>query len=297
MKYHEEATVFACAGDMLLGILAMPETPADTGVVVVVGGPQYRVGSHRQFLLLSRAAAAAGYPVLRFDYRGMGDSEGQPRDFLAVDSDIAAAIDALYKNAPSVKQVALWGLCDGASAALLYCRHTNDLRVRGVCLLNPWIRSAASLARTQVKHYYVQRLAERAFWLKFLSGKVAWGALRSLASNVRAAFPGAGSTVVTGTPLFQTAMAQAIQTPNRSALLLLSERDYTAKEFLEYAKTDAVWADALSHPLLQRYELPDADHTCSSAALRELVETRMLKWLMQLGALNTPIGKAGHGGD
>ena len=72
MNYTEETTVFACAGDTLMGILAKPETPADTGVIVIVGGPQYRVGSHRQFVLLSRALAAAGYAVLRFDYRGMG---------------------------------------------------------------------------------------------------------------------------------------------------------------------------------------------------------------------------------
>ena len=47
----------------------------------MVGGPQYRVGSHRQFTLMARAFAAAGYPVLRFDYRGIGDSEGESRGF------------------------------------------------------------------------------------------------------------------------------------------------------------------------------------------------------------------------
>jgi dipeptidyl aminopeptidase/acylaminoacyl peptidase len=62
MRFSEEAVPFACAGDMLMGILTRPEAPAQTGVVVVVGGPQYRVGSHRQFVLLSRELAAAGYP-------------------------------------------------------------------------------------------------------------------------------------------------------------------------------------------------------------------------------------------
>ena len=61
MNYTEQTTAFACAGETLLGILAEPQTPAHTGVVVVVGGPQYRVGSHRQFVLLSRALAAAGF--------------------------------------------------------------------------------------------------------------------------------------------------------------------------------------------------------------------------------------------
>lgn len=64
MTSTEETTVFACAGDTLLGILARPATPADT-VVVVVGGPQYRAGSHRQFLRLPRALAASGIAVQR----------------------------------------------------------------------------------------------------------------------------------------------------------------------------------------------------------------------------------------
>ena len=121
MNYTEEPALFACEGDTLLGVLARPELPAQTGVVVIVGGPQYRAGSHRQFVLLSRALGAAGYPVLRFDYRGMGDSTGAQRDFEAVSADIAAAIGALQQRVPAVRQVALWGLCDGASIAKLRC--------------------------------------------------------------------------------------------------------------------------------------------------------------------------------
>ena len=81
MNYTEEAVTFPCEGQALVGVLAKPESPQDIGVVVIVGGPQYRAGSHRQFVLLSRALAVAGFAVLRFDYRGMGDSEGEQRDF------------------------------------------------------------------------------------------------------------------------------------------------------------------------------------------------------------------------
>lgn len=72
MPSTAETTVFACVRDTLLGILARPATPADTAVVV--GGPQYRASSHQQFLLLSRALAASGIAVLRFDNHGMGHS-------------------------------------------------------------------------------------------------------------------------------------------------------------------------------------------------------------------------------
>ena len=183
MNYTEQTVSFACEQDTLAGILAVPEIAASTGVIVIVGGPQYRAGSHRQFVLLSRTLAAAGYAVLRFDHRGMGDSSGTPRDFTGVSVDIAAAITTLQSRLPSVQRVALWGLCDGASAALLYCHAQQDPRVHGLCLLNPWVRSEASLARAHVKHYYADRLRQKEFWAKLVSGKVAVSALTGLWRN------------------------------------------------------------------------------------------------------------------
>ena len=77
-----------CAGDALVGVLSEPTADgvdgtrtADIGVLLIVGGPQYRAGSHRQFTLLGRALAAAGVPCLRIDYRGMGDAHGDRRAF------------------------------------------------------------------------------------------------------------------------------------------------------------------------------------------------------------------------
>ena len=61
----EECFLLTCADDRLPAILHRPEVTARTGVVIVVGGRQNRVGSHRQFVLLARALAAAGYATLR----------------------------------------------------------------------------------------------------------------------------------------------------------------------------------------------------------------------------------------
>ena len=184
MSTREEAVVFDCAGESLVGVIASPERAAETGVVVVVGGPQYRAGSHRHFVQLARSLAAAGYPTLRFDCRGMGDSSGTQRSFEDLDQDVGAAIDSLLQRAPQVKRVVLWGLCDGASASLLYLHRTADLRVAGICLLNPWVRSEVSLARTHVKHYYLQRLGQPEFWRKLLSGRVSADALAGVVRNV-----------------------------------------------------------------------------------------------------------------
>ena len=202
-----------CEGQALVGLLSEPAsasasasasesdliaTPApDTGVLLIVGGPQYRVGSHRQFTLLGRALAGAGVPCLRLDYRGMGDAQGDQRDFEAVDADIAAAIDAWQREQPALKRVVLWGLCDAASAALLYVHRRRDPRVAGLCLANPWVRTATSLARAQVKHYYLDRLRQPAFWRKLLSGRVGLGAVRELLGKLaqsRAPASAAGSS-------------------------------------------------------------------------------------------------------
>src|SRR6266545_4331423 len=102
VKYEERVVCFRCQNQLLAGVLAAPEAPATRGVLIVVGGPQYRVGSHRQFLTLSRQLAEAGVPALRFDYRGMGDSEGETRTFEAIDEDLASAVDVFFNELPAL---------------------------------------------------------------------------------------------------------------------------------------------------------------------------------------------------
>ena len=282
MNFTEQALIFSAAGEQLLGIVAKPDMPRDCGVLIVVGGPQYRVGSHRQFLLLSRKLATEGYASMRFDYRGMGDSGGAMREFDDVSDDVAAAIEALHQTCSSVRRVVLWGLCDAASAALLYVQATGDSRISGLALLNPWVRSEASLAQTHIKHYYGQRLLQREFWIKLLSGKMRiLESIRGLLGNALKD-SGSGAGAMRESRSFQDRMADGLRQFPGKVLLILSGQDYTAKEFLEYAGAHAAWSGLLIAGGISRVDVPDADHTFSSQTQRSSVENATLDWLKRL---------------
>ena len=317
----EQALVFSCAGEHLMAVLTPAQSGApasaalaDLGVVIIVGGPQYRAGSHRQYVQLARSLALQGVTAMRFDARGMGDSSGAQRSMEEIDADVGAALDALQASRPGLRRVVLWGLCGGATTALLYWRRTHDQRVQGMVLVNPWVRSAESLARTHLKHYYLKRLGERAFWAKLFSGRVAGKAVADLLRNLRlarkaapaqpaAAVHAAGRPVLDSSQVahekdqrpLQQRMAQAWQHFPGPKLLVLSGNDYTAKEFIETADSEALWRANLAQPGVARFDVKDADHTFSSPSARSAVEQRTLSWLMECLAQNPNAGLVAAG--
>lgn len=279
---NERALLIAHDGDTLPAILHAPAAPRDLGVLIVVGGPQYRVGSHRQFVLLARALCAAGYPVLRFDYAGMGDATGDARSFEQAGPDIRAAIDRFCDEA-GLSRVVLWGLCDAASASLFHAH--GDARVAGLALANPWVRTAASEANAYLKHYYRQRLFSPAFWGKLLTGGFDWRAslasLRGFWRQRRGARPEA-ITPHTLSGSLPERMAQAWRAFPGPILLLLSGDDLTAREFLDVAGAPGPWSGLLSRPQVSRYDLPEANHTFSCQAWRDQVAACTIAWLARL---------------
>ena len=287
----ERPVQFSCGTDRLLGIVHPGAPHSERGVLVVVGGPQYRVGSHRQFVLLARALAAAGTPVLRFDYRGMGDSEGEARTFEGVADDLRAAIDAFQREVPSLREVVVWGLCDAASAALLYA-HT-DARVRGLVLLNPWVRTEAGVARAYVKHYYLARIVNPELWRKIFAGAFDYRvSLRSLWENATAAFGkkrGVGVAAPTSDGESPEARGSGPSLPDRMleglarfggrVLIILSGRDLTADEFRDTVRASRRWRRLMADRRVVLRQLADADHTFSSAAWRAEAESWTLQWV------------------
>ncbi|WP_256081137.1 hydrolase 1, exosortase A system-associated [Massilia sp. YIM B04103] len=317
MQLEEQALGFPCQGEWLTAILSPVSGPARRGVLIVVGGPQYRAGSHRQFTLLARALAAQGIPAMRFDYRGMGDSSGAARDFEEVDADLRAAVDQFMAACPGLQEVVLWGLCDAASAAMFYARQDN--RVCGMVLLNPWARSAEGFAKATLKHYYRDRLLQPELWKKIFSGRFDFGAAaRSFAGLLGAAYArrpaaaakgqdggavdtagtdghaavaAAGMTAVALPSSAQTAgtapdapglhqrMLEGLQGFSGKVLFIFSGADLTAQEFLDMVKASRQWQGLLAAQRVTRHTLAPADHTFSRREWRDQVAGWTSDWV------------------
>ena len=263
------------AGARMVGILSLPAAPGPRGVLIVTGGPQYRVGSHRQFVLLAAALAAQGLPVLRFDVRGMGDSEGRPRDYRAAGPDIAGALAQFFDAVPSLREVVLWGLCDGATAAA--CHAPRDARVKALVLLNPWVRSEAGLARATLRHYYLPRLLQGAFWRKLASGGVRLGAsLLSLRQVAAATLDAAAPQRDAPAPALLRALTQF----QGKVLLILSGDDLGAHEWTTLLASDAAWRAVTARSQWTQAQVDGANHTFSSAAWRAEVERLCVRLLL-----------------
>lgn len=209
---------FACNGARLAATL--DRAPGSTGLLIVTGGRQTRVGPHRLMSELARSVAIAGFPVLRFDRRGIGDSEGDDPGYRGSGPDIAAAAAALRAACPHVAHIVGLGLCDAATALAL---HGQASGLDALILLNPWVVEAEAGVPppAAVRAYYRDRLLSLDGWRRLLTRGVSIkGLLRaisktdqSLADDVKA----------------------SLQLP---ATALIAEHDGTARAFLDQFSDD-----------------------------------------------------------
>ena len=283
--FNESPIVFECQGDKLVGIIHASASKNNIGVLIVVGGPQYRVGSHRQFVLLSRFLAKHGFPAMRFDVRGMGDAGGEQRNFDVLDDDIKAAMDCFMASCPGLERIIIWGLCDAASATLFY--GYQDDRVIGMVLLNPWVFTKQGAAKTYLKYYYLNRLLSRDFWGKVFAFKFDLiKSAVSLSAFLKQIFISSNESSqidrIDDALELPVKMRESLNRFSHPVLIILSGRDLTADEFRDLVKSDPIWQSLLADSRVEQHCLLNADHTFSSDTWRNEVADLTLNWLKKL---------------
>ena len=123
---------FTCEGCELFGTL--DAAPGKVGLLLVTGGNETRAGAFSGQAQFAARIAAAGYPVFRFDRRGVGDSEGINAGFRESLLDISSAIRCFQAQSPEIEAIVGFGNCDAASALMLARGADCDALV----LANPW---------------------------------------------------------------------------------------------------------------------------------------------------------------
>ncbi len=124
------------------------------------------IRAHRPLRHLSEELAAAGFAVLRFDFHGTGDSEGDERAPGCVARwrrDLATAIDELRARTGAT-QVSVVGMRLGATLAAEVAATRSD--VRSVALWHPFVDGPAFVTET-IKMHTMHKLLEPA---SFTSG-------------------------------------------------------------------------------------------------------------------------------
>ncbi len=243
---------FSCEGAVLAGTL--DEAPGTTGLLIVSGGNEIRIGAHRGMAMLAADLARAGHPVMRFDRRGIGDSEGDNGGFLSSGPDIAAAVERFRAGCPHLKRVVAFGNCDAASALALH----GLAGIHGYVLANPWVIEASTEAPAQaaVKAHYWQRIRDPGAWRRLFTGAINFRKLATgLGRAARTEAPSALAEIV--------AIGMAKLPPPLH--ILLAARDGTAVAFAaEWEKS--AFAKARSHAHVTRIDSPshsfagDADY-------------------------------------
>ena len=144
----------SAAGGRIFGILhePLPSARAKPPIVLTSAGTVHRIGPHRFYVTLARRWAALGFPVLRIDLSGIGDTppgdDGvenvtYPRDGY---DDLRAAMDLL-----GASRLIVAGLCSGGDFAFQMAM--RDPRVVDALILNPRTFCVNDLAEVETGNF------------------------------------------------------------------------------------------------------------------------------------------------
>ena len=255
---------FACHGATLGATL--DTAPSNTGLLIVSGGNEIRAGAFNGQARLAVDIASMGFPVFRFDRRGVGDSIGENTGFLNERDDIAAAIGAFRATVPHLTRIIAFGNCDAASALML----ARGAGCDGLVLSNPWTiedEEVDAQPASAIRARYIAKLKNPREVLRLVTGGVN---LRKLGRGMMQA-----SQPKTAASSLGTKMAERLSAFSGPVSILLAENDRTAQIFAE------------------RWDANDPRiHWCAGAG-HSYVEPETREWLLGrvLAALRAPVSE------
>lgn len=222
-------TSFPCAGETLTATL--DEAPGSTGLLIVSGGNEIRIGAHRGMAELAAAVAASGQPVFRYDRRGIGDSTGDNNGFESTADDIREAAVAFRHEAPHLTRIVAFGNCDAASALILFGASAD---IDALVLTNPWTIEATDdlPPAAAIRSRYIEKLKNPRELLRLFTGGVN---IRKLVSGLLKASAKQSQPPASLPARLATALS-ASETP---VTILLARSDNTALAFADHWKGDA----------------------------------------------------------
>lgn len=259
-------THFPCAGETLAATL--DDAPGTTGLLIVSGGNEIRIGAHRGMAELAATLAASGYPVFRYDRRGIGDSSGENNGFESTAQDISEAASAFRREAPHITRIVAFGNCDAASALILF--HA-DAPIDALILTNPWTIEPSADGNdlppaAAIRSRYIEKLKSPRELLRLLTGGV--NIRRLISGLVKASAK--QSQPPTSLPARLAASLAVAKVP---VTILLAERDNTALAFADH------WKSAAFGPARTRHTLttcPTDSHSFARPADKAWLTERVL---------------------
>jgi exosortase A-associated hydrolase 1 len=243
---------FPCEGQVLAGTL--DDAPGATGLLIVSGGNEIRIGAHRGMAKLAADIAKAGFPVLRFDRRGIGDSDGENAGFLGSKSDIQAGIAAFREECPQIKRFIAFGNCDAATALVMH----QLAEISALLLANIWVIEPTDdlPPAAAIKARYLERIRDPKAWIGLLTGSI------NLRKTVSGLLKISQTKPVSG---LAARVAQGLAGFDGPVTILLANRDATALAFASEWESE-VFASARSRDTIGLTRIDSASHSFASDA-------------------------------
>jgi exosortase A-associated hydrolase 1 len=257
---------FDCKGCRLIG--SLDESAKATGLLIVSGGNEIRSGAHAGQAAMAAHFTRLGYPIFRYDRRGIGESEGDNAGFESSAADIAAAVSAFRCEAPVMTRLVAFGNCDAATALALF---HDSVAIDALILANPWVIENTSVdastppSSAAVRARYWNRLKNPRSLLDLFTGKIN---LRKLAGGLVKA---AQADKPTG---LAERLAQALATSTLPAAILIADRDTTALAFMS-AWNSSAFADARTRQGVTLHSYQTASHSFADAHAKAWLLSRI----------------------